>query len=111
MLDLAAGERADHEFGDAERQGPHGRGSDGGPRGAAQTENAVDFALPVQLKNQLGRPSYRRLHRLAAIAGFPNDVERSFRGGKDLLAADVRREGRCLRSSVDYERLEAAALQ
>ena len=56
LLDLAAGQGANHELRHAERQGAHRRGADGGAGRPAETENAVDLALAMQLDDELGGP-------------------------------------------------------
>ncbi len=111
-LDLAAGERADHELGHAEGESPHRRGADGGARGAAKAENAIDLPLAVQLDDDLGRAARRGFDSLAAVVRFDDGVERRAGGLEDAFSWHIWRKGRWAEDArVDDERGAALSVE
>jgi hypothetical protein len=89
VLHLPAGERADHEFGHAHGQRPHGGGADGGTGRTAQTQHAGQLPAFVQVGRDLCHPGRREFDRLAAVAGrlyvFPIRADRrEYRGARNV---------------------------
>src|SRR5262249_60523761 len=90
LLDLTAGERADHELGNAKGQRPHRRRADGGACRTAQAEDAVDTALPMQIDNKPGRTARRCFDSLAAIVSSSYGFQRCASSSEEPIAADIR---------------------
>ena len=87
--DVAAGQRGDHDLGNAERQRAHRGGGDGRAGATAHADDGVEAPLRVQAQDDRDRAVAHRRDGAAAIGGGDEVGQVGAAGPGDLVARDV----------------------